>query len=204
MIAPVAVLLAAGEGRRMGGPKGLLVVDDKTLLRAHVERLREVGCRRVVVVVRLAMAETARVELSEMLEVELLATNTASMGESLAAALTRVASSSEQEVIVSPVDTLPARLSTLKALLDAVRLPGVAVATPCYLGRGGHPVVARERLLRAFREGYSGSLRTLIQTADAQRRRVDTADPAVIGDFDTPLDLAALRPGLVPEFAGSS
>ena len=203
MTAPVAVLLAAGEGRRMGGPKGLLVVDDKTLLRAHVERLREVGCR-VVVVVRVAMAETARVELSGMLEVELLATNTASMAESLAAALTCIASSSDQEVIVSPVDTLPARLSTLKALLDAVRLPGVAVATPCYLGRGGHPIVVRETLLRALREGYSGSLRTLIQTADAQRRRVDTADPAVIGDFDTPLDLAALRPGLVPEFAGSS
>ena len=127
--------------------------------------------------------------------------NTASMAESLAAGLARLAVSSDLRIIVSPVDTLPVRPSTLKALLNAVTLSDVQVATPRYLGRGGHPIVLRERLLRTFREGYRGTLRALIQRAEAQRLRVDTTDPAVIGDLDTPTDLTALRPGLAPHFA---
>jgi hypothetical protein len=61
-------------------------------------------------------------------------------------------------------------------------------------------VVVREALLRVFREGYRGTLRELIGTEEAHRRRVDVEDAAVGGDLDTPADLAALRAGLVPRF----
>ena len=57
MSAPLAIVLAAGEGLRMGGPKALLVVDGQPLVTAHVQRLREAGCRPIVVVVRAAIAD---------------------------------------------------------------------------------------------------------------------------------------------------
>lgn len=62
-------------------------------------------------------------------------------------------------------------------------------------------MVVRESLLRAFGEGYRGTLRDLIEGAEAQRHRLDVDDAAVAGDLDTPADLGALRPGLGPCFA---
>ena len=39
-----AVILAAGSGRRMGGPKALLRLDGSTLLQRAVRAAREAGC----------------------------------------------------------------------------------------------------------------------------------------------------------------
>ncbi|GLH69185.1 hypothetical protein GETHPA_07180 [Geothrix rubra] len=46
-----AVVLAAGSGRRMGGPKALLVVDGETLLRRAARTALAAGCTPVVAVV---------------------------------------------------------------------------------------------------------------------------------------------------------
>ena len=46
-----AVILAAGAGRRMGGPKALLVVDGETLLRRAARAALAAGCAPVVAVV---------------------------------------------------------------------------------------------------------------------------------------------------------
>jgi nicotine blue oxidoreductase len=194
-------VLAAGEGLRMGGPKALLVVDGQPLVAAHAQRLREAGCRPIIVVVRAAIAFQVRELLAETPEAQLCVADTTSMAASLLAALACVPAQSARSVIVSPIDTLPVRLSTLDALLRAVMAPQVLAATPRYQSRGGHPIVARESLLQAFREGYSGTLRDLLRGAEAQRRRLDLDDPEVASDLDTPSDLAAHRPGLVPQFA---
>jgi molybdenum cofactor cytidylyltransferase len=203
MSAPLAILLAAGVGLRMGGPKALLVVDGQPLVKAHAQRLREAGCRPIVVVVRAAIAMQVRDILRETPEAQVCVADTASMAASLVAALGCVPAQSVRAVVVSPIDTLPVRLATLDALLRAVTAPQVHIATPRYHARGGHPVVARESLLQAFRDGYSGTLRELLRDAEAQRRRLDVDDPEVASDFDTPSDLAARRPGLVPQFASS-
>jgi CTP:molybdopterin cytidylyltransferase MocA len=201
MSAPLAIVLAAGVGRRMGGPKALLVVDGQPLVTAHAQRLREAGCRPIVVVVRAAIATQVRDMLRQVPEAQLCVADTASMSASLVAALGCVPAQSGRAVVVSPIDTLPVRPSTLDALLRAVMAPQVHVATPRYQARGGHPIVAREGLLQAFRDGYSGTLRDLLRGAEAQRLRLDLDDPEVASDLDTPSDLAARRPGLVPQFA---
>jgi len=201
MSAPAAILLAAGEGRRMGGPKALLVVDGTPLVLAHVERLREIGCRPIVVVVRSAMVEHVHAVLGDKSWVQIVASDTSSMVASLVVGLQRGVPSAGQAVVVSTVDSLPVRRSTLSALLSALSENGVEVATPCHQGRGGHPVVVRGSLLQALLRGYPGTLRDLIRSAEAQRVRLAVDDPAVTIGLDTPADLAAARPGLTPWFA---
>lgn len=201
MSAPAAILLAAGEGRRMGGPKALLVVDGTPLVLAHVERLREIGCRPIVVVVRSAMVEHVRAVLGAKSWLQIVGSDTSSMVASLVAGLQRGVPSPGQAVVVSTVDSLPVRRSTLSALLCAVSPNGVEVATPCHRGRSGHPVVARESLLQVLLRGYPGTLRDLIRSAEAQRVRLAVDDQAVTIALDTPADLAAARPGLAPSFA---
>jgi molybdenum cofactor cytidylyltransferase len=46
-----AIILAAGAGRRMGGPKALLVVQGETLLQRTVQRALAAGCHPVIAVV---------------------------------------------------------------------------------------------------------------------------------------------------------
>ncbi|WLT33293.1 nucleotidyltransferase family protein [Geothrix sp. PMB-07] len=46
-----AIILAAGSGRRMGGPKALLRLEGETLLRRAVRAALEAGCAPVIAVV---------------------------------------------------------------------------------------------------------------------------------------------------------
>ena len=50
MTAPLGLVLAAGAGRRLGGPKAPLVVDGERLVDRAVRVLREGGCDPVLVV----------------------------------------------------------------------------------------------------------------------------------------------------------
>lgn len=191
MTASAAIVLAAGEGRRMGGPKALLVIDGKPLVRWHVQRLGEVGCRPIVVVVRHSIVSEVRQLLGDAPAVHLVACDTSAMAASLTVGLGHVPLAS-QSIVVSPVDALPVQCSTLQGLIEAVTEEGVLVATPAYAGRGGHPVVARETLLRRFLQGYAGTLRDLIRSVERQRHRLEVDDAAVGHDLDTPADLAAV------------
>jgi CTP:molybdopterin cytidylyltransferase MocA len=204
MSARAAIVLAAGVGRRMGGPKALLVVDGAPLVRAHVELLRNVGCRPIVVVVRSGVATEVRAALHDLPEAHVISTDTSSMAESLAVGLGCISRKPSRKLVVTPVDALPVRESTLEVLLQAVTGADVLVATPEYHARGGHPIVARESLLQVFRDGYAGTLRDLIRAAERERHRIAIDDPAIAADLDTPADLSALRPGVVPCFASET
>lgn len=178
-----AVVLAAGEGRRMGGPKVRLARGGVPLVALHVARLREVGCREVVVVVRPALV--AEVEARVGPEVRVVGAATASQAESLAAGLVGVLA---EWVLVTPVDVLPARVETLAALLSAMETGAVA-ATPCFGGRGGHPVGVRRAVLGAV---PSVTLRDVLASLGGGRVRVEVGDAAVVGDLDTPAAAAGV------------
>lgn len=197
MTPSAAIVLAAGEGRRMGGPKALLLVDGKPLIWAHVQRLREAACQPIIVVTRTAVAAA----LADMPGVRVIAADTSSMAASLSVAVRNLTPEPNRVVVVAPIDTLPARRTTLELLLTAAASSHTHVATPQYRGQSGHPIALRDELLRVFREGYTGTLRDVVRSAGQHRRRVDVDDAAVRSDLNTPADLAALRPGAAPSFA---
>ena len=186
----------------MGGPKALLIVDGKPLVLHHVERLREVDCRCVAVVVRPSSCEQVVRALQGIPGVVVIPAETTSAAASLAVGLRALTPSEAGAVLVTPVDLLPAGVSTLRALLAACAVGHVRVATPRHAGRGGHPVVLRRALVNRFLHGFSGTLRDLIGSAEAYRERVDVDDVAIHGDLDTPDDLAAIQSGDLPRFAG--
>lgn len=206
MKAPLGIVLAAGEGRRMGGPKALLLVDGQPLITQHVQRLHAAGCRPVVVAVRSPIAAQVRDLLGAASHVRVCVSDSDSMAVSLRLALESAPAeaSGDRAVVISPVDMLPVRRSTLEALLTAASLDSVKVATPLYQGRGGHPVVARASVLQVLTDGYSGTLRDALQSAEPQRLRVVVDDPEVVSDLDTPSDLTERRPGVQPVFVRSS
>jgi molybdenum cofactor cytidylyltransferase len=183
------LVLAAGQGRRMGGPKALLELEREPLVRRHVQRLAEVGCVPQVVVAPSAWADAVRGLLSGSCA-HVVAGDPASQSASVALGLTALLtltglSPAQLTVLITPVDLLPARVDTLRMLVSALEPHGLAI-TPRHGGRGGHPVLVRGSLLARLRMADPPSLRELLGAAGARRSYVDVADPRVLGDLDTP------------------
>jgi CTP:molybdopterin cytidylyltransferase MocA len=181
-----AIVLAAGEGRRMGTPKALLEVGGVTLVERHVGRLVELGCEAIAVVVRPEVAVAP--SLRSMACVRIVEARTASQAESLAAGL-RALEGIDDPILVTPVDLMPPGLATLRTLLDALA-PSVDAVTPVHGGRGGHPVIARHRVLAGSSTGLEGvPLRARLAALGPRRLRIPVEDASVLGDFDVPADL---------------
>lgn len=136
---PIGLVLAAGAGRRFGGPKALARDADGTawIVKA-VRALRSGGCDPVLVALG-AAGEEARALVppeARVLQVEGWSEGVAA---SLRAGLTAAASTPAPAVVVVPVDTPgldPAAVARLIAGADAGTL---AYAT--YRGAPGHPAV---------------------------------------------------------------
>jgi molybdenum cofactor cytidylyltransferase len=188
------VVLAAGSGRRMGGPKAFVSVDGKTLLERHLERLHAAGCISVLAVVRPSDAEVARTVSARVRRLSggltLVAATTPSQAASLVVAVRHLvrALSDDDAVAITPVDLLPPRVDTMLAL--ASTLDDALAVTPTYRGRGGHPALVRPEVLAPYVRGETAPLRDVLGALGASRTRLAVDDPAIAGDFDWPSDLA--------------
>lgn len=189
------LLLAAGEGRRMGTPKALL--RDRVgvpFLDRTVGGLLDGGCGCVTVVLGAACAE-ARALLAEagwtaddaVTVVE--ATNWASgMGASLRAGLEALASSDTVAALVTLVDLPDVGEDVVRRLLAEPVGPDT-LARASYAGKPGHPVLlGREHWVgvAAAAEGDRGA-RDYLATHDV--RAVECGDLATGRDLDHPSDL---------------
>jgi len=125
------LVLAAGEGKRFGGPKAPYVHQGKRLIDSAVEVLAAAGCSPVFVVLGAWIGEVPNAEI-------LINENWASgMGSSLQTGLAHLNSQSNiEEVVVSLVD-LPGLTSA--AVSRIVQSPGEIVVAS-YAGTRGHPV----------------------------------------------------------------
>lgn len=177
----------------MGGPKALVLLGGRALLERHLERLHESGCTSVTAVVRPADADAAYAIARRLpFDVTLVAATTPSQAASLASAIGRLVLEDGDVVAITPVDLLPPRPATVRALEAA--LGSALAATPSYHGQGGHPALVRPEVLAPYVRGETPPLRDVLEALGARRLRVEVDDAAVTGDFDRPDDLPR-RPG---------
>ena len=182
-----AILLAAGEGRRLGGvDKALLDLGGRSACAWLVEALREAGVDRIVVV-RAPGAVPLPVELG----VEVAVTSgSGDMLASLRAGEVALAGAVDK-VFVSPVDHALVTADTLTALGSALDA-GAGIALPLFEGRPGHPVALRVGVLQEI-HGEVGSLRDVVRREPGRVRVVATENPWVVRDLDTPERVAQAR-----------
>ncbi|MEU4804521.1 nucleotidyltransferase family protein [Actinosynnema sp. NPDC023587] len=132
------VLLAAGAGRRFGGPKALVSRGGALWVESALSVLREGGCAPVVVVLGAAAAEVcARADLDGSVVVENTAWTTG-MGSSLRAGLAALNASADA-VVVLPVDTPGMTAEVVRRFVDLAS--PTALLRASYRGAPGHPVL---------------------------------------------------------------
>lgn len=187
--AVAAIVLAAGESRRMGRAKALLDWDGKPLLQHQIDELSAAGCEPIVVVLghdadRIA-AGIRRDGGCRVVHNREYASGRASSLRAGADALPDDAAA----VVVASVDT-PLRSATVGALIEAWRGradPG-AIIVPRHAGRNGHPSLFGGSLLpelRAVREESQG-LRAIRRAHTDATAFVDVDDPLATLNLNTP------------------
>jgi MoxR-like ATPase/CTP:molybdopterin cytidylyltransferase MocA len=144
---PVGVLLAAGEGRRMGQPKALVRDPDGTSwLNRAVDTVSAGGCNPVVVVLG-AGAERAVDILNERQDADLpvrwvVATDWAEgMSASLRRGLEAATDTLATTVVVTLVDLTDVGPDVVQRVVEAVGDDPSSLGRAAYHGVPGHPVV---------------------------------------------------------------
>jgi molybdenum cofactor cytidylyltransferase/nicotine blue oxidoreductase len=196
------VVLAAGGGRRIGGPKALLRLGDVPLVERAIQVARDADCDPVVVVLG---AGAEDVQATAVLDGVTVVVNRAwgtGLGSSLKAGLAALAGSRAQAAVVLLAD-MPGVTSGAVRRVAALPYPQVLVCAT-YGGRRGHPMLLG-------RDHWSGI--ATLAAADVGARPYllahktevqevacdDVGDPS---DIDTPEDAA--RWGIAVPLAGGA
>jgi nicotine blue oxidoreductase len=186
------LLLAAGAGRRMGGPKALVELDGAPLVRRGVRLLADGGCSPVVVVVG-AAAERVRplCDDAQVVEASDWATGmAASLRAGLAAAEGLVDVGACVVALVDQPGVTPAAVERLRA----AHRDGARAAVATYAGRPRNPVLLDRSVwadVAAAAVGDEGA-RPWLRAHPELVVHVDCTDVGTPDDVDTPQDLAAL------------
>lgn len=183
---PVAVLLAAGQGERIGAPKALLDAGGgQSFLSRLAQTCRGAGLTPLAVV----GAEAERVlalhpGLAWARNAEWPRGQLSSVRVGLAAALAQGA----EQLVVHPVDAPLLRADSLAAVQAA--LAGAPVAIACRGGKAGHPVALTAAAARAVLASSAPTLAGAL--AELSCARVEVDDPAVGENVNTPADYLRL------------
>jgi len=134
-----SIILAAGRGERMGGPKALLVAGGESFLARCARLLHPASVQSVVAVVG---HEAERVAREAGLPADVRVVTNARYGEgmltSIRAGLDAAEAAGADAVLLHPVDHPLVEPETVDHVVAAL-LGGAVVAVPSYGGRRGHP-----------------------------------------------------------------
>ncbi|MBI2403934.1 MAG: nucleotidyltransferase family protein [Gemmatimonadetes bacterium] len=181
------IILAAGESRRMGFPKALLLYRGKTFLEGVLEAGVAAGLEPSVVVlgpdafkilnaVDLGTAIVARNERPE----------TGQMG-SIKHGISAIINRPVDAAVVWPVDQPHVLVGTVELLILEFRARHAAIAVPTYHGRRGHPVLFGKAVFQELLDAPQDvGARAVTQAEAARVAEVPVEDPAVLEDIDTP------------------
>jgi molybdenum cofactor cytidylyltransferase len=186
-----AILLAAGESRRMGYPKPLLAVGDESFLSRTTALALGVASRLVIVLG--AHADRVRPAVGCDPRIAIVENPNYFRGQlsSLKVGLAEVLAGGADAVVVHLADHPLVASTTFRALVDDYRRTAQPIVVARYRGRRGHPVIFASSVfgeLMAAPEDQGA--RVVVNDNAARVVYVDVDDPGVMLDLDTPADLA--------------
>jgi len=188
------ILLAAGESRRMGYPKPLLMIDGTTFIEKISATMLAVVPRLVVVLG--AHADRIRRAIPRDERIVIVENPNYSRGQlsSLKIGLGAVHPNAAG-VIVHLADHPMVRVESFRAIADSYERTRKPIVIARRGGQRGHPVIFDRSIFVELHNAPEDEGARHVVNADASRvEYVDLDDPGINLDLDTPADLA--RAGL--------
>lgn len=209
-----SIILAAGSGKRLGGPKALLLWPaaksaepparagrrELPLAIVHAEARLASESERVLVVARGPVVRALLGHVRPGLDL-LVSDMPDDLGPAGSIAFAAKRLGDADIALITPVDTPPARPETTARLLaQLASRPDLLAVRPRAGGRSGHPVLVRAAALEPYRAPSPPVLRDYLRSLGPRCVEVDVDDPAVRIDLNTPADVMGLL-GAPPRFA---
>lgn len=179
-----AILLAAGQSKRMGAFKPLLPFGNKTVIECCIDYLREGGVETIVVVLGHRADEVQKKLGRHDVRFAFNPDPNSEMGASIAAGIHEIPETAEATLIaLSDHPAVPA--TVVSTLIDAWT-NGARLVIPTWQNRGGHPVLVdlgfRSELLTL---SSSGGLKKLFENHPESVQRVEVDSQFIARDMDT-------------------
>jgi molybdenum cofactor cytidylyltransferase len=180
-----AILLAAGESKRMGKPKQLMPLGKNTLLEQVIDNLLDSSVDETIVVLGHKAREISRTIASRPVRIALNPDYRRGMSTSIIAGLKRVDPRS-RAVMLTLGDQPLVESDTINQLIEAFNKNNKGIAIPTHQGRRGNPVIFdlkyKPELLKL--EGDIGG-RGIIKNHPHDVLEVPVDSESVISDIDT-------------------
>jgi molybdenum cofactor cytidylyltransferase len=178
---PAAIILAAGESRRMGRPKAFLPFRGGTFLSNIAATLGQ-RCSPVIAVFGFDAARS--IQMARPLGLRAVENPDYPLGmlTSLQAGLRAVPNEADA-VFFTLVDHPAIALSTVDALMRSEAM----IAIPRFANRRGHPVLIRRAIFEEFlAEPAASKVRDVIDRHGAEIEYIEVGDPGISDDVDDP------------------
>jgi molybdenum cofactor cytidylyltransferase len=189
-----AIILAAGESKRMGQPKMLLKWGETTVLERVIAVFHAGGIQDVLVItggareqVEKTIGDSARTIFNEDYK----------SGEMLSSIQTGLAAmQNETEAVLVGLGDQPQIMEeTVRLVVQEYERTGAAIIVPSYLFHRGHPwLVAREHWKTILNMQSPDSPREFLNRFRNNIHYVEVDTPTILQDLDTPEDYSKAHP----------
>jgi molybdenum cofactor cytidylyltransferase len=183
-----AILLAAGESKRMGAFKQLLMFEGKTFVQCCADNLLAAGVGEVIVVTGHREADV-RFSLKDR---AIRFAHNENFREGMSSSIRRgveAISEGSKAVLIALGDQPQIGPGVIRLLIETYAKHRSPIVVPVFRGRKGHPVIfdisLKEEILSV---DPAEGLRQIVQAHSDKILRVEVANDAVIFDFDFPED----------------
>lgn len=180
-----AVVLAGGKSSRMGCPKPLLKIGDKTFFQIISEKILKAGIKNIYLVLG-ADSEYIKSNLNTE-NMAIIINNSWKKGQlsSLQAAIRNVKNDTEG-IMMFLIDHPEVKVLTIKKLIKAFEAENADVVVPEYNGRGGHPVIFSSSVFKALLDApLNEGARAVVRNKNYIKRRIIVNDSCILQDIDT-------------------
>lgn len=187
-----AILLAAGESKRMGELKQLMPLGKSTLLEQAIDNLLNSSVDETIVVLGHRAEEIIEIIAGSPVKIMLNPDYRQGMSTSIIAGLTLVDPQS-QAVMLALGDQPLVASRTINQLIDAFNSHDKGIAVPTHRGRRGHPIIFGIKY-KAELMGLKGDIggREIIRQHPDDVLEVTVDSESVISDIDTRDDYQSL------------
>jgi molybdenum cofactor cytidylyltransferase len=193
-----AIILAAGQSKRMGQPKMLLPWGETTVLGQVVATLAEGGVDDILVVTG-GNGERVQVlvaELAKEFPVRSTVNSGYAQGEMLSSLQVGLSAlrPGVEATLIALGDQPQAQVRTVQRVIEAYHSSGSSLVIPSYQMRRGHPWLVARSLWPVLLEMRSPlSARDFLQSQADQIHYIDADTPTILQDLDTPEDYEHYR-----------